>query len=259
MIGKNAEEGKDFRAWFSSFVRSFEENGELPPLLKVKREHSLRVAALSRIIADDLGEDAEEAETVGLLHDVGRFPQHRDYGTFYDALSIDHGELGRSVIEEALSQGDLSLPAPLEAPLLTAVRHHNDLALPEGLQGTTRFLAALVRDADKIDVFQVVREWFEAGRASELLPRLEPEGRLSPELQEERTRQGRLTHRHVRTLSDFLFLQLSWVDDVNFTPTLEILLKRGNLAWIAARLPEEGHSAARQAIERARSRIPRAI
>ncbi|QVL36874.1 HD domain-containing protein [Aminirod propionatiphilus] len=255
MIGKGSTKKGDFRDWFVSFVGSYEEEGRLHPLLELKRDHSLRVAALARQIAGEIGTDVEEAEAVGLLHDAGRFPQYRDYGTFYDALSVDHGCLGRTVIEGALDRGELALDGKLRLPLLTAVEHHNDLALPEGLDGTALVLASLVRDADKVDIFSVVRHWFEAGRAGELLPRLEPEGNLSPGLLEEWDREGRLTHRHIRTLSDFLVLQLSWIDDVNYAPALALLVERGNLDWIAARLPDEGRTVALGTVERARSRI----
>ena len=255
---RNEPENLPFRTWFDRYVGSFGTEGRLPPLLELKRDHSRRVAGLARTLAAASGGDGNEAEAVGLLHDVGRFPQYRDYGTFYDALSVDHGELGRTVVAEALARGELDLAPALQEPLMTALRHHNDLALPEGLTGKTAYLAALIRDADKVDVFRVVREWFESGRAGELLPRLEPEGRLSEDLLAEEVRRGRLTHRHVRTHSDFLFLQLTWIDDINFTATLRLLLERGNLDWIAARLPAEGRPAALQALRRARTRASEA-
>ena len=250
----DSEKDDNFRDWFCSFVATYEEEGHLPPLLELKREHSLRVAALARQLATALEGNGEAAEALGLLHDVGRFPQYRDYGTFYDALSVDHGVLGRAVLEEALESGKLRLDEALRRPLLTAVEHHNDLALPDDLDEEDLFFSALIRDADKVDVFSVVRQWFEAGRAEELLPRLASEGTLSPGLLEEWASEGLLTHHHIRTHSDFLVLQLSWIDDVNYSPTLALLLERGNLDWIASRLPVEGRAVARQTIERARSR-----
>ena len=61
--------------------------------IKLKIDHTYRVAGLCRRIASSLGlNDAEAglAWVIGMLHDIGRFEQLRKYGTFSDAESIDH-------------------------------------------------------------------------------------------------------------------------------------------------------------------------
>ena len=42
--------------------------------------------------------------------------------------------------------------------LETAVRQHNKLTLPEGLNGETKCFCDLIRDADKADIFRIVTE-----------------------------------------------------------------------------------------------------
>jgi len=73
------------RHWFESYVGGFaDESGKLVPLMRVKKEHSLRVETNVACIARSLHwEDARIrlADAVGLLHEVGRFGQFRDYGT----------------------------------------------------------------------------------------------------------------------------------------------------------------------------------
>ncbi|MBQ5346351.1 MAG: HD domain-containing protein, partial [Acidaminococcaceae bacterium] len=64
--------------------------------VKLKVDHTFRVAALCDLIADELGlkeYDKDLAWLLGMLHDIGRFEQLRRFHTFRDALSVNHAEL----------------------------------------------------------------------------------------------------------------------------------------------------------------------
>ena len=63
------------------------------PKIKLKIDHTYRVANLCERIAQSLELSAAEIDLAwlsGMLHDVGRFEQLRRYNTFSDAQSIDH-------------------------------------------------------------------------------------------------------------------------------------------------------------------------
>lgn len=63
------------------------------PKIKLKIDHTYRVADLCERIAKSLELSAAEVDLAwlsGMLHDVGRFEQLRRYNTFSDAQSIDH-------------------------------------------------------------------------------------------------------------------------------------------------------------------------
>jgi len=128
------------------------------PKVKLKIDHTYRVAALCRRIAGSLAlgeEDAELAWLCGLLHDVGRFEQLRRYGTFNDAQSIDHALCSAEVLfDEGRIRDYLDDPAE-DALLRAAVENHSRYRLPEGLDGRTTLFCNLVRDADKVDILRV--------------------------------------------------------------------------------------------------------
>ena len=44
-------------------------------------------------------EEVEIASLIGLLHDIARFEQYTQYGTFKDLQSIDHGNLGAEILK----------------------------------------------------------------------------------------------------------------------------------------------------------------
>ena len=134
------------------------------PMIRHKVEHTLRVAGNCERIAVSLRMDDGDvafAWFLGLLHDIGRFEQVRRYGTFVDSVSVDHAEFGADLLfREGLIHdypvGELS--ADRLSLLETAIRQHNKLALPEGLNEKTRCFCDLIRDADKADIFRVVTE-----------------------------------------------------------------------------------------------------
>jgi len=132
--------------------------------VKLKVDHTFRVAALSDVITGSLGMngyDKDLAWLLGMLHDIGRFEQVRRYGTFVDSVSVDHAEFGADLLfKENLidSFPTETLSEEWMRRLETAIRLHNKLKLPEDLDDLTRQFCDIIRDADKLDIFRVVSE-----------------------------------------------------------------------------------------------------
>lgn len=71
------------------------------PKIKLKIDHTYRVASLCEMIAKDIGlsdDDTDVAWLIGMLHDVGRFEQIKRYGTFDDSKSVDHAGFGADLL-----------------------------------------------------------------------------------------------------------------------------------------------------------------
>ena len=66
--------------------------------IKLKIDHTYRVADIASRIAVSVGENPDFSWFLGLLHDIGRFEQLTQYGTFKDAESVDHAELGADIL-----------------------------------------------------------------------------------------------------------------------------------------------------------------
>ncbi len=230
---------QEIREWFNSYTRSFQEGGKpLEPLLELKLRHSVRVSGEAGSIAREMELDAESvhvAEILGLLHDVGRFPQYREFQTFYDAASVDHGELGwetvtKSGILDSLEEGE-------KLAILDGIRFHNKKDLPAGIRPTSLAMVRLIRDADKLDVFELVQDHLDRGTIRELLPRIPDTAEISGELLQTLDETGRASYSQVRSVPDFLLVQLSWVFDLNFPPSFRRVLERRVIERIEHRLP----------------------
>ncbi|MDA8157277.1 MAG: HD domain-containing protein [Actinomycetota bacterium] len=119
------------KAWFSRYVHSFGgATGSRQPM-ELKEVHTAYVCRDITILAESeclKGGDIVLAGAIGLLHDVGRFPQYAKYGTFKDSQSENHGELGVRVINEAgILEG---LPDDEKAVILESVKFHNAYSVP---------------------------------------------------------------------------------------------------------------------------------
>lgn len=161
------------------------------PKIKLKIDHTYRVANLCEQIAQSLELSAAEVDLAwlsGMLHDVGRFEQLRRYNTFSDAQSIDHARFAVELLyDEGLiadyvpeisttelvadartwrSMGGVnesptaqSEDMPLSDILQTlriAIGEHSAYRIQKGLDERTRMFCQILRDADKVDIFRVI-------------------------------------------------------------------------------------------------------
>jgi hypothetical protein len=234
-----------YRSWFTRYVRSHESADEQDQRnIRLKEEHTRRVCDNTLLITRGLGLDAGEtalAETIALFHDVGRFPQYRQYKTFQDGISVNHAALGARVLLEENVLHDL--PKREQELIVRAVTLHNVFSLPEGLDERTLLFARLVRDADKLDIWRVFIEYCRqdpADRPSAAGLGLPDTPEYSPAVLDSLRRREMVTLASLRNLNDFKLLQLAWIFDLNFVPSLNMVRERGVIDLLSATVPRTG-------------------
>lgn len=140
--------------------------------VKLKIDHTYRVAGLCRKIAQSENMSNEEQELawlLGMLHDIGRFEQLQKYNTFIDADSVDHAELGADILfnSHGMAEGTDTLRLEIrdyveddseDYLIETAIRQHNVYRINSDLDERTQRFCNILRDADKIDIFRVCAE-----------------------------------------------------------------------------------------------------
>lgn len=128
--------------------------------IRLKIDHTYRVAWLCERIAKSQGlseNDVEIAWLLGMLHDIGRFEQIRRYGTFSDAVSVDHAKFGADLLfhEGLVERYAKGYMTEDDGMLELAIRCHNMYRLPDSLNERQRLFCNILRDADKIDILRV--------------------------------------------------------------------------------------------------------
>lgn len=179
-INKPAINRKNVINAFAEYVRNYDPSDEK---IKLKIDHTYRVAGLCQRIAESLGlsePDVDIAWLLGMLHDIGRFEQIRRFGTFNDAQSVDHAEFGadllfkegliRKFAEGYYEECELARSGNEETEqiiknnehhnkdtglLEMAIRQHNKYRVKEDLTERQRMFCDILRDADKVDIFKV--------------------------------------------------------------------------------------------------------
>ena len=113
------------------------------------------MAELSKRLATMLNlseEDILLAELIGLLHDIGRFEQIKNYHTFLDKESIDHAEYGNKILFEDDLIRNFITEDKYDEIIKTAISNHNKPCISNDLTNYERLHAMIIRDADKTDI-----------------------------------------------------------------------------------------------------------
>lgn len=208
----------------------FFDDAQIVDGIVLKEKHTWKVTNNCERLAKHLGLNEHDkllAKMIGLFHDVGRFRQFTIYRTFNDALSENHAKLGLSVIKDLsfmkkLSEDDL-------ATLNFAIGNHNAKEIVP--TDNKRFLsfAKLIRDADKIDIYRVLK------------PYLGPTDGTgcSPDFVELFVQGKQCDYTKMRTQDDRKLVRLMWVYDINYAWSLQQIINDNYIEEIIGNLPHD--------------------
>ena len=141
---------------FLEYVDSFDLSDQK---ITSKREHSICVGFLAKILANRLNLNEEETElisVIGILHDIGRFKQLEKYHTFSDLNSIDHGDLGVKLLFEDGMIRKFIDTNKYDEIIYDAIKYHNKYKIANRIKDTSLKFCKMIRDIDKIDIFRVL-------------------------------------------------------------------------------------------------------
>ena len=204
--------------------------------LILKVQHTLRVLVNAwRITAGESQVSLRRAALLAsLFHDVGRFEQFSRFGTFSDALSVNHGILGAQVLQ---GEGFLADESPsLKRLIKTVVLLHNRQHVPHGLDSSTLFSLKVVRDADKLDILQVMAGFLGVGCEPDdtiLLHLKDEPNSISPSFLSFTYTPLPLAYFSMRYVNDFRVLLVSWLRQMYFSQSRDIALEEGHVFTIA--------------------------
>jgi putative nucleotidyltransferase with HDIG domain len=222
-------------SFFHAYTARFADaNGALHRMqhLKVKHSHHVVANAEQIMAAQDWPQpDRLTGAACALLHDIGRFSQYAQYGSFEDKRSINHAERGAEILrtERVLD----TLPIAERAIILACVRLHSVRELPPDLQPATARFAHLLRDADKLDIFRIFEDAIRQGHLDdhpEIAWSLDRSAGVNSEMlacvREGRTAEYSL----VRSLADLMMIQVGWLhSQIHYDATLALAMERGAL------------------------------
>lgn len=193
------------------------------PKIKLKINHMIRVSALSKKIATEIGlkkEEIELAELIGLLHDIGRFEQVKRYNTFIDRDSINHGELGAKILfEDRLIEKFLET-REYDTIIEKAIINHNRSEIESNLDDKTLTQCKIIRDSDKTDIYYVlITDSIENTHETKNFEGL----KISKEMEEDFFKYHKIDYANRKNALDTVVCHLAYMFDYNFECAKDIV------------------------------------
>lgn len=238
----NTNEHKSLFIRFFDYINAYREaDGHFCKLLDEKINHIKRVTDNSLFIAKNEGwtdEDCQIAELCGLYHDIGRFSQYKEFKTFSDAKSVNHGQRGFDVINDNKLFDGIKLTD--SKIILDAVHYHNALNIPNDLSEESKRFTNLTRDADKIDIFFMLTEAIKSNSLDnhqDLLWNL-PIGEANPVIIEKLMNNSQALYSDIKSGTDVCLLQLCWLYGINYRSSFIKLTQNHTLELMSLIMPQ---------------------
>lgn len=230
---------QSYKNWFANYVAVYTSGRE--ECMMVKDEHTRHVCQNIVILAKSLElsqHDQNLAEIIALFHDLGRFEQYKKYGTFNDSISENHSLLAINILREFNVLKNLKTSE--QDFIFRCILNHNRYKISEPDSERAILFSKLIRDADKIDIYRVLADYYQSPQkhSSVLNLNMPDNQEYSTEIMDALLYERIAELQFAKTTTDFKLLQMSWVYDLNFDTSFQIIMQQYNLHQIMSSLPD---------------------
>ncbi|NEW82793.1 MAG: HD domain-containing protein [Mariniphaga sp.] len=229
------------RKAFEDFVTPFKYTPyNTDPSIEKTILHTNRVVENILILADSLELSENEkhvAEIAAQFHDVGRFwlllPENSE------SEISDHAEASIEYLK--ISPVFNELDEATQNIIIQVIKNHNKPELPKKDGEAILFYVKLLRDADKLDAWRSTSEYITRKGAK---PNMAIELTLSDKpivtsaLSKTIIEGGILNRADILTFNDFLIFQMSWIFDLHFKKSFQILNQKQYIRHLYDSLPK---------------------
>lgn len=230
-------------SWFQEHVDSyFSEKLQSKAEIRFRIEHIRHVTEFCKKLAEELRwveKDILTAQIIGKLHDVGRFSQYAEFGTFIDADSVNHSERGFNIVKNSTVLSALS--SRRRSIVLDGIRYHNDKKYHDNCNPDSIPFIKLVRDADKLDKLRIARLTIQCRKDEIAGPSLNvmTDGPVTAAVLDQIHAHIMVSKKNIQSEMDFRLMQMSLVFDINYSPAYKLIADSNVLEMIRSILPKD--------------------
>lgn len=235
---------KNFKNFFNSYTKKIHsDSSQVKRNIELKENHTKRVVENIKLISNDMGLDNNYkriAEAIALFHDIGRFLQFKKYKTFNDKVSTNHAKLSIEILNKNTVLDDLSKKE--KNFIETAILNHNTRFIDRSIKGKRLFFTKLLRDSDKIDIYKVMIDYYSGkyeDKEKDLTWNLPETPGFSKKIVDEILNNKNIDVKYVKNINDLKLFQISWIFDINFTESVNLIKKRDYINKLFSFLPEK--------------------
>ena len=174
-----------------------------------------------------------------LYHDVARFEQYLRFHTFRDRESVDHGKLGVSILkrEQRLRHESKTM----QHLVLTGVCLHNRYALPKNLPEDVGLVCQVVRDADKLDILNIMDQHLAGPKPynpTVILSLPDNPDLGNPEIVQAVLENRVAAYADLRNVDDFRLLLGTWFHEMHFAASRQQFVADSHARHIIEGVPD---------------------
>lgn len=228
----------EFEEYFQSLIIDSPDNHKR---VEDIRAHSLRVASNSLILAKNVLQNEDEnrvAEVNALLHDLGRAALIVEGKESPSTIQRDHASVSAKIIQKM--EFFNKLPVDVKLIIQKSVENHNKQKLPklDNEQQTT--FARLLRDADKLDIYDSSYRYFKEKygiqpiMTFDLINGVEISEKIIKSIMAGKTASAE----DMKTMNDYKLFLLSMAFDLNFKYTFRLVSEKQYIQKIYETLPK---------------------
>lgn len=212
---------------FKEYIKKYDPtNGKIA----IKIAHMYRVAEIAKNTAKYLrlsDEDVRLAELIGLLHDIGRFEQIKQFNTFNDKKSINHGELGIKILfQDNLIRQFIEDTCYDRIIYLAIINHNkNQSLLTKDVTKRERLHMNIIRDSDTLDILNIIIDDNADKKALYDKEDLTDET-LSDEIYNEFMKVRELDYGKIKNSADLLITRYMFIWNMNYNYALQEIKNR---------------------------------
>lgn len=203
--------------------------------------HAEKVIENSLVLAQTFDLQPEEtrlAETVALFHDFGRFYQITNNFS-EEEHPFDHAEAAITFLKGVTPFNKLE--EPVRELIIKIITNHNKLTLSAKEDDQVLFYSHLLRDADKLDAWRMTIEYL--GAPNRFPAPVQDLNLSTKPLVTEKVCDTILNNKmpakeDLRTLNDYVLLQIFWVFDLNFKKSFQLLNQQQYMRHLYEALPK---------------------
>ncbi|WP_346354760.1 HD domain-containing protein [Azotosporobacter soli] len=235
-------------AAFRRYTASFEQKD---PLIALKYDHTFGVVQTSLELSNALRlneEDTSLAALIALLHDIGRFWQVDQSGSFTDTQQLDHAAYGCQLLFDEGHIREYLADCRFDALLRFAIANHSAFSIAPCPDPQMLLHARLIRDADKLDNFRV-KDITSIETLLQVSPQELNRASLSPQIYEQFLHCRQIRREDRKTPLDIYVSYIAFLFDLNFSASYHWLKKHDYVSRLFQRLSPHNPATERQLYE----------
>ena len=229
----------DFKVAKQSFESYLDEYDREDDKIQLKIVHTYCVVDAAEEIATRMHlreEDVQLAKIIGLLHDIGRFEQIKEFEEFNDK-KIEHAEFGVKVLFDNSLIRKFIDEDKYDNIIYKAIYNHNKYKIEENLNEKELLQCKIIRDADKLDNFRVK----EKDKLEDMFPKIYNEKTINYETISEKVYEDFMQHKCIKledrkTIIDYWVCVIAFIFDLNFNISLQYVKENNYIDILVNRI-----------------------